>query len=63
MLERLKEICKELLNQGIWPPYTIVVKDARGTEAHLNVTLESLRPAGVVPHNEGEPIDMTIEVQ
>lgn len=47
--ESLKQICQDLLDQGILPPYTLVIKDGYEDEIHLDVTLESLKPSDAKP--------------
>lgn len=37
--EDLKQICKELADQGIWPPYRLNIGDGEGNTVALDVTV------------------------
>jgi len=39
--DTMREICKELADQGIWPPYTLNIGDGEGNEVALNVICET----------------------
>lgn len=50
--EELKRVCQELVDQGIWPPYSLIVSDGVGGSVHLDVTLTSFKPSGIMPPSE-----------
>lgn len=46
--EGLKRVCKELLDQGILPPYSLIVDDGEGNKVCLDVTLTGFMPADIL---------------
>jgi hypothetical protein len=56
--EELKELCGELVMRGILPPYTVRVKDERGSYVDVEITLEPQ------PELSGFPatVDMVLEM-
>jgi hypothetical protein len=47
--EELKRVCQELADQGIWPPYSLIVNDGAGGQVKLDVTMTSFIPSEAIP--------------
>lgn len=56
-MKELEEIVIGLWNDGIWPPYTLVIGDGAGLEVAFNVTAD-IRFVGALPLAEGTQLEI-----